>query len=52
MGAGVTESPCTNVTFGLAASFWAEGEEVLRVRARISKGAECAIKASITAPPC
>lgn len=52
MGAGFMESPWTRVTLGLEASFWAEGEEVLRVRARISKGAEEAMRASITAPPC
>lgn len=40
------------MTLGLEASFCAEGEEVLRVRARISKGAEVATRASITAPPC
>ena len=41
-----------SVIFGLEASFCAEGEEVLRVRARISKGAEEAMRASTTAPPC
>lgn len=41
-----------SVTLGLEARRCAEGEVVLRVRARISKGAEVETRASITARPC
>lgn len=48
-----SKSPVMSLTFGdFFASFWAEGDWALRVRARISKSAFAFSSASITALPC